>query len=418
MYANKINENIILEKKLEKIIIHGDPGCDGYNTENVAIFETILKQPADLHICVGDLVAFGAENTFRQFIEIIENSAAAQVFCLPGNHDIIEYSKFLGRKNYYIKTNNLLLILLDNSTRRFEEQTLKFLEDTLTIISDLQVLIFFHIPPENPCAPNSFNDNDWQKLKSILDKFKSRINAIICGHIHSAYTFVKDGYLIYITGGAGSLLDNAPNNMLPKNEYHYLEAIITAKNELIFKSVAIRLTENKPDYKQPQNALNLLETAINRESSAYRKYKLYSEIAENEGLKNIAKLFKATAVSEYYHYKNMMIAAGAIKNTFQNLAAAIADENEEANNLYLKSINQTESEKSKQAVTAFKNAIDAEKLHFKLFLEAQKILSTGNDIEPTKYFICTRCGFLMHGVQMPKRCPACNADMFKFYEEK
>ncbi|MBP7651775.1 metallophosphoesterase [Candidatus Dependentiae bacterium] len=411
-----IKHNINIDKNVEEVIISGDPGCDGYNTENIAIFEEILKIQADMHIIDGDMLVTGGEMYFKQFSEIVNTSSSAPVYCLPGNHDIKDYEKFFGLKNYYIKYNNVMFIMLDNSKRFFDNQTIDFLKESLIFSESKEIIILFHIPPENPYVPNSISNEEWQKLKGIIDPFKNQIKLIICAHIHTAFEYILDGYKIIVTGGAGSKLDPVKNTFFEKNFYNALR--LTFKNsEFKYEVIKIDICYGKTFYEN-QDVITKLKDSFKEECSAFRKYLLYSEIAENEGFHGISKLFKAAASSEFYHSKNMFIAAGRYSNTLQNLAESIKTEKSEAEIIYPSNINLTEKEKSLTAVTSYKNALDAEKVHFKLFNEAAEQLKKGNDIPLQKYFICSRCGYMTYGDKQPARCPACGADMFKFIEEK
>ena len=55
----KINKNILIDHNINSFLLCGDPGCDGYNTEAVAIFEEILNEQADFVLLPGDLVPIG-----------------------------------------------------------------------------------------------------------------------------------------------------------------------------------------------------------------------------------------------------------------------------------------------------------------------------------------------------------------------
>ena len=66
-----------------------------------------------------------------------------------------------------------------------------------------------------------------------------------------------------------------------------------------------------------------LKAAFSGESQAHMKYLIFAEKAEEEGLKNIARLFRAIAYAEYVHARNHLKELGMVGVTKDNLQAAI-----------------------------------------------------------------------------------------------
>ena len=62
-----------------------------------------------------------------------------------------------------------------------------------------------------------------------------------------------------------------------------------------------------------------INEAFAGESMAHMKYLIFSEIAEEEGYPNIARLFKAIAYAEFVHAKNHAKNLEIIKETYDNL---------------------------------------------------------------------------------------------------
>jgi rubrerythrin len=78
---------------------------------------------------------------------------------------------------------------------------------------------------------------------------------------------------------------------------------------------------------------NLLE-AFAGESQANRKYLAFAKKAEEEGYRQIAKLFRAAAEAETVHALNHLRELGGIKSTRENLEAAINGETYEFQKMY------------------------------------------------------------------------------------
>lgn len=147
------------------------------------------------------------------------------------------------------------------------------------------------------------------------------------------------------------------------------------------------------------------------ESQANRRYLAFSEAAGKEGHKNVALLFKAAAEAETVHALNHFRAGDHVKNTVENLKAAIEGEKEEFTCMYPRMVADAEAEKHKKALTSFKYAMEIEKQHHAYFTEALKALEAGQDFhsgETLEFYICPVCGETHLGkVGADYKCPVC-----------
>jgi rubrerythrin len=407
----KIDNNIIIEQHIDSFTICADPGCDGYNTESVAIFEEILKKNTDFILILGDIVPTGSPKFFNQFKNIVNTSARSKVFCLPGNHDIKNYDTFIGKKNYYIKAPNALIIMLDNSERKFTDKTLHFLKTTLNEIVSKNIFICLHIPPKNPYVDNKISDTEWNKIKNILEAHKEKIKNIFTGHIHSHIDYKHGEYPISVTGGAGAKLDKI-DNLYQKSNYHAIKMIY--KNNIWTKEIQ-HIECSTEDLHDPILKKYLLNSSAG-ENNACNKYQLFAKQAENEGFTGISKLFKAISNSEFVHTENMFTALNKMGGTANNLMEAINSENNEIKNLYPRYLKYSKEIKNNKAENAYCFALETEKIHSKLLSEALKSLADRKDIPELKYTICTRCGYMNRSEKIPQTCPICGTDKFKFIE--
>jgi rubrerythrin len=113
-----------------------------------------------------------------------------------------------------------------------------------------------------------------------------------------------------------------------------------------------------------------LHDAFAGESQANRKYLAWAKKAEQEGFKQIAKLFKAVAEAETIHAHNHLKQMGGIKSTKENLEEAMAGEVFEFQKMYPKMIQEAEAEGDKNAVRTFTYANEVEKVHAELYKKA------------------------------------------------
>jgi rubrerythrin len=157
-----------------------------------------------------------------------------------------------------------------------------------------------------------------------------------------------------------------------------------------------------------------LQDAFAGESQANRKYLAYAKKAEEDGYKQIAKLFRAVAEAETVHAINHLKALGSIKSTKENLEAAIGGETYEFQSMYPKMIEDAKSEGNKSAEMTFNYANAVEMIHAELYKKALENLGSNPDVD---YYVCQVCGNTVEG-EPPDKCPICGAlkKMFKKIE--
>ena len=155
-----------------------------------------------------------------------------------------------------------------------------------------------------------------------------------------------------------------------------------------------------------------LKEAFAGESQANRKYLAFSDKAEQEGYKQVARLFRAAADAETVHAKNHLRVMGGVGKTIDNLKSAISGETDEFMDMYPRFIEQGKNERVSDAVIlSFDIANQVEKIHASLYKKALDNLGKNKE---TDYYVCQICGNTVEkGV--PDRCPICNApkEMFK-----
>ena len=156
-----------------------------------------------------------------------------------------------------------------------------------------------------------------------------------------------------------------------------------------------------------------LKTAFAGESQANRRYLAFAKKADQEGLPQIAKLFRAAAAAETVHANNHFRAMDGVKGTAENLQVAIAGENYEVVSMYPPMFAEAEVEGDKRAALSFKYALSVEKVHEALYREAAEAFSQGKDLPETEYYVCPVCGNT-HAGPLVGRCPVCNTPGEKY----
>ena len=157
-----------------------------------------------------------------------------------------------------------------------------------------------------------------------------------------------------------------------------------------------------------------LQSAFAGESQANRKYLFFAEKADEEGHKQIARLFRAAAEAETVHARNHFRVIEGIKATGDNLAVAIVGESHEFTEMYPAFIKQAEIEGNDKAKDSFDLANKVERIHHRLFMAALDMLRRSQTAEEKPFFVCQHCGNTVEG-EAPERCPVCGRpkSMFK-----
>src|SRR5512136_228905 len=113
-----------------------------------------------------------------------------------------------------------------------------------------------------------------------------------------------------------------------------------------------------------------LKEAFAGESQANRRYLAFAKKAEEEGYKQIAKLFRAAAEAETVHAHAHLRVMGGVKSTAENLQAAADGEAHEFESMYPGFVAQAKAENQKAALMSFENAMAVEKTHHELYAQA------------------------------------------------
>lgn len=157
-----------------------------------------------------------------------------------------------------------------------------------------------------------------------------------------------------------------------------------------------------------------LQDAFAGESQASRKYLYFAEKADEEGNKQVARLFRAASEAETVHARNHLGVMQGIKSTNDNLKAAIGGEHHEFTEMYPAFMKQADAEGDKKAKDSFDLANKVEQIHHRLYQAALSMLEKGQAMAEKPIYVCQYCGNTVEG-EAPDRCPICGAPkkMFK-----
>jgi rubrerythrin len=158
-----------------------------------------------------------------------------------------------------------------------------------------------------------------------------------------------------------------------------------------------------------------LQEAFAGESQANRKYLAFAKKADDDGMPQVAKLFRAAAEAETIHAHAHLRVMGGIKTTEENLKEAVVGEGVEFQDMYPGFLATAQEEGNKPAQFSFKNALAVEEIHHGLYSEALESVQSGSDLPSTAIYLCPVCGNTVEG-GVPDTCPVCNVPGSKFFE--
>jgi rubrerythrin len=156
-----------------------------------------------------------------------------------------------------------------------------------------------------------------------------------------------------------------------------------------------------------------LEAAFAGESQAHMKYLIFADRAEREGFSNVARLFRAISYAEQVHATNHFKTLGHLAKTAENLASAIGGETYEVEEMYPAFQEVAELQEEKAAVRSTTWALEAEKVHARMYGATKAAVEAKKDAELGQVYVCSVCGWTGEG-EPPDECPLCKAKKEKF----
>ena len=117
-----------------------------------------------------------------------------------------------------------------------------------------------------------------------------------------------------------------------------------------------------------------LKIAFASESQTNIEYLAYAHKAMDEGMMEMAQLFREAAGAEVVHALSHLSAMGVVRTTKQNLEEAAEGESLEILSMYPKFIEEAEKEGREEAARSFRIAFEREKSHRAMFRDALRHL--------------------------------------------
>jgi rubrerythrin len=154
-----------------------------------------------------------------------------------------------------------------------------------------------------------------------------------------------------------------------------------------------------------------LNAAFAGESQARVKYQFYASKAKKEGYEQIAAIFTETSDNEKEHAKiwYKLLHDGGVPDTKENLKDAIAGEEYEETEMYVKFAEEAREEGFEEIAKLFEEVGKIEAKHEERYRKLLDNLEKGMVFKADGVTVwkCRNCGYIHIGDSAPEECPVC-----------
>lgn len=164
-----------------------------------------------------------------------------------------------------------------------------------------------------------------------------------------------------------------------------------------------------------------LQKAFEKEAEARMLYYIFAQQAKLEGYEHISQVFQKFADNEREHSRIWFkwLNENKFPLTLENIETALKNETYEAHDGYLKYAQTAKEEGLEELAKLFKFVADVEHSHEKTL--KQLYLSVKNEnIQPnpdgTFKWVCSACGCIIEQETTPDYCPLCAGEDIFFYK--
>ncbi|MDR1745374.1 MAG: metallophosphoesterase, partial [Planctomycetota bacterium] len=246
----------------------------------------------DFIAVVGDIVPLGRDPFYHTMAQFIDAYAPKPVHVLKCNHDGPDFDECFGHPNRAVIAEECVLIMLDNSERRFSDETLAFLCETMAVVDSHNVIVAFHIPPPNRISGNTMDVEEWQRFEEAVGVWRSRISLLLCGHEHCYYEDDIDGLRLVASGGTAGPGDWV-ERVAPGGQ-HALEISFGGDGRPIVRTRAL---DAAMDAEHCGEVRSMLVRAFDLQCRDHVSMRLWSEEARGRGEEGMARLYRAASES-------------------------------------------------------------------------------------------------------------------------
>ncbi len=399
---------LIQELDAKSFTVIGSPCSDGYGANALQNFQHALSgAKGDFIAILGDISPLGRDPYYLRIARFIDRYSERPVHVMRGNHDGPDFSAYFGHADRAIIADEFAVIMLDNSERRFSDETLRFFWETMALSEKRPIILSFHIPPPNRISGDSLSDEEWARFEEVVGIWRSRISLLLCGHAHSYFEDDIDGLRLVVTGGGGANIRTVERVSTP--QHHALEISIASDGRPRIEMRHLDISHGRAETGELQD---MLEQIYRVQCRNYTTMKLRSEEEESAaGRPEMSRLLRAGA-------ECCLAQARILYRLLEKDPATILSfEDGDGKEILTKRVAAADAANDLLMMRVMVGVAGAEKVFAGLLAKAEKELEDGaEDIRATGYFLCGSCGVTFAGTDMPNYCATCGAPGYSFAE--
>ncbi len=399
---------LIQELDAKSFTVIGSPCSDGYGAEALHHLQTALTgAKGDFVTILGDVSPLGRDPYYLRIARFIDRYSDRPVHVMRGNHDGPDFSAYFGHADRAVITEEFAVIMLDNSDRRFSDDTLRFFWETIAISEKLPIILAFHVPPPNRISGDSMSVEEWARFEEAVGIWRNRISLVLCGHGHTYFEDDIDGLRLVVSGGGGANIRALERVVSPP--HHALEVSIGPEGKPI---IVMRRLEPSHSQSGAGELQDMLEQIYRVQCRNYTTMKLRAEEEDTaSGRPEMARLLRAGSECCLAQAR---ILYGLLE---KDPATLLSFEDGDGKEILTKRVAAADAANDLLIMRVMVGVAGAEKVFAGLLTRAEKELAEGtSDIRATGYYLCGSCGVMFAGLDTPNYCETCGAPGYSFME--
>lgn len=403
---------IIQELDATSFTLVGCPGSDGLGTEALRVFaQGLTGAEGDFIVVLGDVSPLGRDPFYRDIADFIDRTATKPVYVMRGNHDGPDFTEYFGPADCAVLSENFVLVMLDNSHRRFSDDTLSFLRDTLAIADSPNIVVAFHLPPPNRVSGDSLTQEEWSRFEEALGVWRNRISLFVCGHAHSYYEDDIDGLRLIVTGGGGARIPEMDRVVSPP--HHAVEYRVGPDG---VATTTLRPLVAAAEVNRGPEVDASLEEVFAFQCQGHVCHHLDADDAARSGLPNLARLHRAAAESCLQQARGLKRILGQTGDPAAAVAASLKAARGENAEARAAAATAADTAQDLLAAKALRDIMRTGRVFEALYEKASAEMAGRGDIAASQYFVCHSCGHPFAGLGHPNYCAQCGAPADRIHE--
>lgn len=284
---------LVQELDAKSFTVIGSTCYGGLGAEAMHFFRSGLAgAEGDFIAVVGDITPIGRDPFYGTMARFINVYAEKPVHVLKSNNDGPDFGEYFGHANRAILAEDFALVMLDNSDRRFSDDTLDFLRETMAIVDSHNVIVAFHVPPPNRISGNTMEVEEWNRFEEAVGVWRSRISLLLSGHNHCYFEDDIDG--LRLVASWGTTTANRVERVTPLG-HHALEVSLDGENRPVVRRRALDSMVDADGHSEGVHAQ--LVRAYELQSRDHVSLRLHAEDALAAGQAKLALFYRAAGES-------------------------------------------------------------------------------------------------------------------------